>query len=148
MMIVSGYAALYGSLSKDLGGWRERIEWGAFRQALRGRPDIKARVGHMQIHALGSTREGTLELWEDKRGLGYRTQVPESCQLEVRLQLSDWRTAGSSFAFSNNSVDDSWHLDQTNNVVRVLHQVRHVEDVGPTDSPAYPHTTAHRRQTP
>lgn len=71
-----GHAAVFHSLSEDMGGWRERIRPGAFARAIRERQDVRALVNHDPNMVIGRTRSGTLGLVEDDVGLRVRVKLP------------------------------------------------------------------------
>ncbi len=137
-MIVSGYAAVFNSLSRDIDGFRERIMPGAFDDALAGDPHIEARVGHQSFWTLGSTADGSLQLHVDDFGLHYRVVV-DSERVERHMHLF-FRGQGSSFSFDPDQAADTWQLDG-NCIVRELHRIGCVVDVGPSCSPTYAGTT-------
>ena len=57
---VSGYAAKYGVLSGDLGGFKEKIAKRAFDRILSTNPDTVMLLNHDANHVLGRTSSGTL----------------------------------------------------------------------------------------
>lgn len=71
-----GYAAVYNSLSADLGGFKERIMPGAFKTSVTGGADIRALVDHDSTKLLGRTSNGTLRVMEDEKGLRVEIDVP------------------------------------------------------------------------
>jgi hypothetical protein len=76
---VHGYAAVYGTLSEDLGGGRrERIAPGAFADVVGG--DVRALLNHDPNEVLGRTKSGTLRLFDEPKGLRFEL---------VRLSYND-----------------------------------------------------------
>ena len=76
---ITGYSAVFGQLSDDLGGFRERLGPNTFDRTLLERPDaIKAFHNHDSNIVIGSTRKGTLELQTDEHGLAHRIQPPDN----------------------------------------------------------------------
>ncbi len=75
---IVGYAAVFGKLSEDLGGFRERIKRGAFKRALSEGADVLALHEHDRRHILGRTTSGTLKLKEDREGLAVEIVPPDT----------------------------------------------------------------------
>jgi hypothetical protein len=72
-----GYAAVFNSNSADLGGFKERITPGAFRNSIAGGTDIRALVDHDPSKLLGRTNAGTLRVSEDQVGLRVEIDLPD-----------------------------------------------------------------------
>ena len=70
--IITGYAALFDTLSEPLGGglfsFREKIRPGAFKRTLAEGADVRALVDHDPSKVIGRRKNNTLEVAEDKRG--------------------------------------------------------------------------------
>lgn len=95
---LEGYAATF-SATADLGAFRERIDPGAFRNALSG--DILALLDHDKGKVLGRTRTGTLELREDDKGLAFALDVPDTAAGRDVLALAQrGDLGGMSFGFT------------------------------------------------
>lgn len=70
-----GYAAVFNELSEGL-WFRERILPGAFTNSLKN--DVRALVGHDSDKIIGRTKNKTLTLKEDERGLFVEIQPPNT----------------------------------------------------------------------
>ena len=74
---LEGYASVFG-VAADLGRFSETIERGAFTRALDEQQDVRALVEHDSGRVIGRTKNGTLELREDNRGLFTRIELPDT----------------------------------------------------------------------
>jgi HK97 family phage prohead protease len=78
-MTFRGYAAVFDSESKDLGGFTETIAPGAFQRSLSNEDDdIKMFVNHDWGRLLASRQAGTLGLEEDDYGLRVEAKLPDT----------------------------------------------------------------------
>lgn len=139
---LEGYAALFNSMSADLGGFTEVIRPGAFTRALADKPDVLALFDHDTRHVLGRTGAGTLHLEEDNKGLRFAIDVAATStgkDLLVSVGRGDIR--GASFAFV--AKEDRWTQGNAG-MIRELLDVD-LLDVTVTANPAYPETTVARR---
>jgi len=127
--IIEGYAAVFDSLSEDLGGFREKISPGAFSSSLKG--DTYLFWNHNPDKVLGRKLAGTLKLTEDKRGLKIEAKPPEwaSGYIET-LQRGD--VSGMSFGFIAEA--DEW--DHKKNI-RTLTKIAELPEVSIVPFPAY-----------
>jgi HK97 family phage prohead protease len=133
---IVGYAAVYNSLSQDLGNFRETITPGAFTAALASAPDVRGRYNHEGL--LGRTKSGTLRLADDARGLRYEIDVADTTLgRDVAESVRRGDVDGSSFAFRVRGSDgEVWKRDAAGGVIRELRALE-LFDVGPVDNPAY-----------
>lgn len=144
-----GYAAVFDTPSVRMafpgvnGGrpFREVIHRGAFAKTLSEAPVIRLLWQHDEkALPLASTRNGSLSLAEDERGLRVSGTLPDDeWGRPVRNAIADGRIVGMSFRFQK--VLDKFSTD-AGEATRHLHEVRLVHEVSVTDSPAYPATTA------
>ena len=135
---ISGYAAVFGELSDDLGGFYEQIEAGAFANTLQA-ADVRALWNHNADYPLGRTRSGTLTLNEDARGLAFAIRPPDT-QYARDLLVSMNRGDVDQMSFGFTTVRDRWE-QKGGQVVRTLLEVE-LFDVSPVTYPAYPQTSA------
>jgi hypothetical protein len=139
-----GYAAVFDSLSEDLGGFREIIRPSAFNRALRERQPVVALLNHDPSKVLGATRNGTLQLAVDPRGLKAAIRPPDTPTAEeVRTLVRGDFMGGMSFAFRVPRGGDTWRSDAAGEV-REVHDAD-IFDVSIVTVPAYSATTVSAR---
>ncbi|MCC6147412.1 MAG: HK97 family phage prohead protease, partial [Anaerolineaceae bacterium] len=88
---ITGYSAVFNSLSEDLGGFYERIQQGAFTKTLQ-EADIRALFNHDPNYPLGRVKANTLRLAEDEIGLGIEIDLPDTqyaSDLAVSIERGD-----------------------------------------------------------
>ncbi|TNE60264.1 MAG: HK97 family phage prohead protease [Alphaproteobacteria bacterium] len=133
-----GYAAVFGSKSEDLGGFREVIRSGAFARSLAENRDVYALADHDPAKRLGRTKNGSLRLHEDDKGLRVEIDLPgtplgDQIGEEVRSGLLD------AMSFGFNVRDQEWR-DENNEALRVLTDVD-LHEVSVVSFPAYKETS-------
>jgi Escherichia/Staphylococcus phage prohead protease len=138
---IGGYGAVFGKLSRNLGGFVELVDTGAFSQARNlGWPNVVCRYNHDPNMVLGTTAGRTLQLRTDNVGLDYEVLPPQSRQDILEL-VERGDVQYSSFAFRVPPGGDEWRTTDQNYPMRVLHEVQLV-DVAPVLDPAYPDASA------
>lgn len=133
---ITGYAAVFNSLSEDLGYFREKIDPGAFAETINS-DDIRALKNHNSDYVLGRNKSGTLTLSEDQRGLKIDVMPPDA-QWARDLMVSIDRGDIDQMSFGFQTVADRWEMVDEKEV-RTLMKVR-LFDVSPVTFPAYPDT--------
>lgn len=134
---IRGYAALFNSLSEDLGGFREKIAPGAFARAIKEKQDVRALFNHDGNLILGRTKAGTLRLKEDRQGLAVEIDLPDSV-FGKDLYASIERGDVSQMSFAFRARKDQWDLVNGESI-RTLIDVD-IFDVSPVVYPAYSST--------
>lgn len=139
---VRGHAAVFNQWSLDLGGFRERVMPGAFDNALERSPHVLHLWDHDTSKVLSSTRNGTLKLAPEQRGLAFDSEVaPTSYANDLRILLERGDIDQSSFAFTVEK--DVWRIveeDDAETVERDIVEVKDLYDVTTCAMGAYPTT--------
>lgn len=131
---IGGYAAKFNKLSRNLGGFVERIDPGFFaKSAGDGWPEVMARYNHDDNMLLGTSEAGTLRLAVDGTGLDYQVDLP-AARGDVHELVSRGDVRRSSFAFY--TFEDDWGMTEQDFPVRTLLSGQLV-DVAPVNRPAY-----------
>ncbi len=120
-----GIAAPFNSLSQDLGGFRERIQPGAFRENLRSNPDVRLSADHdMSVgKILARTSAGTMNLREGDSGLELEASLPDtSFADDIAESINRGDVDGLSISFNVDDDGDDWQ-DTSDGVVRSLRSV-------------------------
>jgi len=135
---IVGYAAVFNSLSENLGGFREKIKPGAFRNALKI-SDTRALFNHDRNFVLGRQSAGTLKLKEDKTGLHIEIDPPDtSFARDLMVSIGRGDITQQSFGFTVKK--DEWKDLDGDEPLRTLTEVGELFDVSPVTFPAYPDT--------
>lgn len=139
-MALVGYAAVFSTLTKNLGGFREIIAPGAFTRTLKEGGDVKATVNHDPNLILGRTKNGTLTLSQDERGLKFRcTLNPESQahrDLYAAIKRGDMDEC--SYAFRVGPDGDQWDEATDENGVRYQRRTLRDLDLVDVSAVTYP----------
>lgn len=139
---ISGYAAVFNSLSEDLGRFREKIAYGAFGDSIK--KDVRALWSHNPDYVLGRTTNNTLTLREDNVGLAFELSLPNT-QLGRDALTSIRRKDITGMSFGFFVLEDSWQRGKGGEPhVRTLLKVDLFE-VSPVAFPAYPATQVSSR---
>ncbi len=133
---IVGYAAIFNTLSDDLGWFREKVDPGAFADTIKT-DDIRALWNHDSNFVLGRNTSGTLTLSEDERGLKIDV-IPPDTQWARDLMTSIDRGDVTQMSFGFETLSDKWETVDKEEI-RTLIKVR-LYDVSPVTFPAYPNT--------
>lgn len=135
---ITGYAAVFDSMSGNLGGFRERIERGAFSKAL-PTSDVRALINHDSNYVLGRAKAGTLRMIEDERGLKIEIDPPAT-QAANDLLVSINRGDIDQMSFAFRLGKDSWE-ERNGESIRTIHEFDEIYDVSVVTYPAYEETS-------
>jgi HK97 family phage prohead protease len=143
-----GYAAVYGSLSADLGGFKERVMPGAFKGAVNGTADVRALVDHNPEKLIGRTSANTLKLSEDAHGLRVEVDLPDTSYAnDLKALMKRGDVKGMSFGFK--VPDGGQRFTRENGqAVRELTTITLKEVSAITSTPAYGDTSLQLRVDP
>jgi HK97 family phage prohead protease len=136
--VFSGYAAVFNSPSEPL-PFTETIAPGAFRRTLKSEREIRMFVNHDSGQPLATTRNGSLRLSEDARGLRAEADLPDTTAgRDLATLIESGVVHSMSFGFSIPRGGDSFSDNGQTRELRevILHEVSVV-----TGFPAYPATS-------
>lgn len=134
---ITGYAAVFNQLSSDLGGFKEKIKRGFFKDVLKD--DVRALFNHDDNMVLGRTKNKTLILEEDNKGLKVEIIPPDTTYANNLINLVK-RGDIDQMSFQWITAKDEWDSSDLNNVIRTLIKAESLWDVSPVTFPAYPQT--------
>ena len=136
--IIAGRGIPYGEWSEDLGGFRERLLPGSFRESMAD-DDIRALFNHDPNIVLGRKSNGTLRLSESERGVFYEVDVntddADAMSAVARIRRGD--ITGNSFGFYIEGRDDQEWEERDGMMWRTIKRGR-MRELGPQTFPAYP----------
>lgn len=138
-----GHAALFNCLSENLGGFRERILAGAFKEAIRA-SDVRALFNHDANLVLGRTKSGTLRVSEDGRGLAIEIDPPKTSYANDLMESIE-RGDIDQMSFAFTVKQDRWFTDPSGQQIREIIEVDRLFDVSPVTYPAYAETSVSAR---
>jgi HK97 family phage prohead protease len=133
--VLHGHAIVFGNLSLDLGGFRERIAPAAVDRLLGERSDLRALWNHNPDRPLGRVTAGTLKLAKDAKGL--RVEIyPPSWAAGYVESVRRGDVTQMSFAFR--AISDEWRMEGGQAIREVTDM--EVSEVSVVTFPAYPTT--------
>ena len=133
-MQFTGYAAVFNSPSEPL-PFIETIAPGAFRRSLNSGREVRLFINHDMSQVLATTRNGSMRLSEDERGLKVEATLPDTTAARDLATLIESGVVHSmSFGFSIPRGGDAWSEDGNSRELRdlILHETSIV-----TGFPAY-----------
>jgi len=137
---LTGYASVFNTPSDELGGFREMIAPGAFTRALEA-SDLNVCLlwNHDPDTVMASTRNGTLELTQDKKGLRMwaRVDMEDFDAQRVVGKIRSGLVDQMSFAFTIADDGDEWDV-RDGSPFRIVRDVDALYDVSAVTWPAYP----------
>lgn len=137
--VLSGYAIIWNTPSKDLGGFKEVVAPNALDDV--DLSDVLMLNNHDFTQVLASVKAGTLELEPDDKGLHFKATLPNtSFANDVYEEVKSGNVDACSFGFEVNDGGDTWTKDDEGNITRTINQVKNLFDVSVVAIPSYDDT--------
>ena len=134
-----GHAAVFNKLSGPIFGFREKILPGAFTRAIKEGQDVRALWNHDSNLVLGRTKNGTLQLSEDRTGLAVSIDPPDvQWANDMLVSVDRGDVDQMSFQFKTPPGGDAW-ATEGGELIRSLLDID-LMDVSPATFPAYEQT--------
>ena len=136
-VVISGYAAVFNSKTSIGDFFEEVIAPGAFARTISENGDIRALFNHNWDHVLGRTKNGTLKVEEDTRGLKFEVELPNT-SLARDLAESMRRGDINQCSFGFWATGEAWDYS-VEPAVRTLNEVE-LYEISVVSIPAYEDT--------
>jgi HK97 family phage prohead protease len=142
---LEGTACSYNALSKDLGGFVERIAPGAFSRSLASGEDVICTFNHSPDKVLGRLKNGTLKLKDSPDSLNFSCQLNRDSQehrdLYSSVKRGDISERSFAFAIDNDGgrgeeFEDVRDASGNRTTLRTI-TAAHLFDVSAVTNPAY-----------
>ena len=141
--ILSGKGVPYGVWSLDLGGFQERIRHGAATETLK-KDDIRVLFNHDSSALLGRKSAGTARFTEEKRGIIYEVDLPDTADgRDVRELVARKDITGNSFTMMVPADGEEWKRE--GDLIKRTITSLALKEIGPVTFPAYPQTSVSLR---
>lgn len=145
---IEGYASVFNQPAQ-LPDFREVIKPGAFTRSVSQGADVVCLFNHDPNQVLGRTKNGTLRLRQDAKGLHYTCDLPNTQHArDLHTSIARGDISECSFAFKIPDGGQEWteerDADGTYFVQRAISDVT-VKDVSPVTYPAYSGTNVSAR---
>lgn len=136
-----GLASVFDRWSVPLGGFRERVQRGSFRNVLKPGHDIVFVYNHNPDMPMARTTvaagPGSMRLKEATRGLDVQAELaPTTVAKDLEILNRTGVVTGMSFHFRG-AVRDSWRAGEDGLLERTIHEFSEIPEVGPCVFPAY-----------
>jgi HK97 family phage prohead protease len=138
---IRGYAAMFDSMSYDLGGFREVIAPGAFSEVLSRKPDVRLLYNHDTAAVMARTKSGTLEMAEDDIGLRIWARVDMADPDVQRVVPKMMRADVDQMSFAFTVEEDDWD-ESAGYPLRTIRSIGELFEVSVVPFPAYEATKA------
>lgn len=137
---IVGLAAVFESLSENLGGFREQIMPGAFDDA--DMSDVRGLFNHDPNFVLGRTRSDTLELEITSKGLRFEIDLPDTATIRdlVLEPIKRGDVDQASFGFIVAPGGASFDENEDGVLIRTITKFMRIFDVSPVTFPAFQDT--------
>ena len=136
---LSGYAIVWNTPSKDLGGFKEVVSPGALKGV--DLSNVLMLNDHDYTQVLASVKAGTLKLTPDDKGLHFDATLPDTTTAnDVFANVKAGNLDSCSFSFDVDDGSDKWEKDDQGNITRTINQIKDLFDVSVVAVPAYDST--------
>ena len=134
---IEGYALLFNSPSKDLGGFVEVIDPAALDNV--DLSNVIMLDQHDFSKPVASVKAGTLELTPDENGLAFTATLDTSVSYvnDLFQNVQNGNVDSMSFRFDVDDGGDEFTQDEDGNVTRTIKQVKDLFEVSTVTIPAY-----------
>lgn len=145
--VIAGYASLFNNRTTIGGMFTESVRPGAFTRALTNSPDCRHLLNHDANYVLGRTKNGTLTLREDEKGLWSETIPPNTQQAkDVVENIRVGNIDQMSFAFTIGRQE--WRMGNKGELDhREIVEIDQLYDVSSCTYGAYPDTSVGLRSS-
>lgn len=143
---IEGYALVFDTESRDLGGFTEKIDKNSL-DGLIEKSDVFCLLNHDEsrgVLARSNKGEGSLKLEVDERGLKYSFDAPNTA-LGDELLESIKRKDITSSSFGFRCKEDKWEKRSDGSYLRTIKKFSQLFDVSPVYQPAYSETSVDTR---
>ena len=144
---IAGYAVRFGSLSLDLGGFKEKIAAGAFTQSLKDNPDVQILYAHDDSKILGRVSSGTATVTQDAEGVRFTCKLPDTTTARDLIALMERQDVSQmSFGFTVVPNGDDWQ-DVGGQIIRTVNTAI-LYELSVVGNPAYTESSVSLRSCP
>lgn len=117
---IVGRAIVYGTLSRDLGGFQERIAPGAFKDSI-SQGLVCALVNHDTSQPLGDMQAKTLRLVDSSAGLDIEIDTPDTSYARDAVAIMKQRGGtGTGMSFGFCPTTTNWTKENDTNISEVI----------------------------
>ncbi|MCT0495858.1 phage major capsid protein [Lactiplantibacillus plantarum] len=134
---IEGYALLFNSPSKDLGGFTEVIDPKALDNV--DLSNVIMLDQHDYSKPLASVKAGTLELTPDEKGLHFTATLDDSVSYanDAYQNVKSGNVDSMSFRFDIDDGGDEFTQDESGKVTRTIKEIKDLFEVSTVTIPAY-----------